>query len=381
MAGLRTHSMNELNQEAVQKYFEITHQGDAPSKLRNAALESFLEKGFPSKRVEAWHYTDLTLLNNFPFKATQASQKSNDIPEELAQVLKNWKTSGVVDLAIAMSRDIQVITVNENEQQDVVIKSAGADSLRLPVYFIQVGKGASVNIIDESGDDIEHVNSLVAVVLAAESQVKHYFISDQPSKLSTQTYFIEQDEKSSYELHGFISNAAKKRAEWHIGLNGPYADVKLNNIMLGVDKNHLDIQFEVEHRAPHCTSEQVARAIMDDKSKGVFNGRVKVFAGADKSDAYQNSRNLLLSSRAEINTKPELEIYADDVKCAHGATAGELDEDALFYLKSRGIDEHEAINLLTYAFVECLLDKISSEEIKERLKQKVEHVLGRMVKT
>jgi Fe-S cluster assembly protein SufD len=137
-------------------------------------------------------------------------------------------------------------------------------------------------------------------------------------------------------------------------------------------KQHVDNHTNVIHGAPHCTSRELYKGVLDQRSRAVFHGRIKVAEGAQKTDATQANNNLLLSSSAEIDTKPQLEIYADDVKCAHGATVGQIDETALFYLRSRGIDEKNARSLLTFAFANDALDEVHIDALKNQL----EHVLA-----
>ena len=139
-----------------------------------------------------------------------------------------------------------------------------------------------------------------------------------------------------------------------------------------VDGNqHTDTHSVIDHRQPHCTSRQLYKGILDGKSRAVFNGKVFVRHGAQQTDAQQTNKNLLLSSEAQIDTKPQLEIYADDVKCTHGAAVGQLDDDELFYLESRGINPSLAKNMLTYGFAEEVIERIKIDSIKRELDEAV----------
>ncbi|HKQ52743.1 MAG TPA: Fe-S cluster assembly protein SufD, partial [Pyrinomonadaceae bacterium] len=140
--------------------------------------------------------------------------------------------------------------------------------------------------------------------------------------------------------------------------------------VVGADQ-HTDTHSVIDHRRPHCTSRQLYKGILDDKARAVFNGKVFVREGAQQTDAQQTNRNLLLSNEARVDTKPQLEIFADDVKCAHGATVGQLEEEELFYLESRGLHADLARNLLTYGFAEEVIDKIKIESIKGQLDEAV----------
>ena len=141
----------------------------------------------------------------------------------------------------------------------------------------------------------------------------------------------------------------------------------LNGLYIGNKKQHIDNQTSVYHAKPNCQSNELYKGILDDESTGVFNGRIHVFKDAQKTNAYQSNKNVLLSERANMYAKPQLEIYADDVKCSHGATTGQLDDDALFYLRARGINAHDAKALLNFAFAGDVIEKINIPDLKDFL--------------
>ena len=159
------------------------------------------------------------------------------------------------------------------------------------------------------------------------------------------------------------------RNEIHAVLNGNGADCNLYGAYAGRGSQHIDTTTFVDHAAPECTSREVYKGALDDNARGVFQGKILVRKGAQKTDGHQLNKALLLSEGAEIDSKPELEIYADDVKCSHGATSGELDEEQLFYLRARGIDEAEARDLLVAAFLEDSLDVIGDEDRREAFRK------------
>lgn len=382
MAGLRVHNMNQLNHEKVRHYFDALYKNNMPtSNIRIDALNSFLKKGFPSKKNEAWHYTDLTRFNDFSYQSPSAVTELDEFSSSFLKILNQWNTSSVVDLILALGVKIKHIKVAANKTEVIHLdENSEHTDLFLPIYHICLAEGASATIIDHDTGPSRHKHSLVVIEQSSHSQVKHFYANTDSTEVMSRSIFAELHNDCRYGLFALSGGEGLKRLECHVGLNASNSHAELKNIILGQNKSHLDIQFDVEHRQPNCTSQQISRAIMTDKSKGVFNSRVKVSEGADKTDAFQNSRNLLLSPTAEINTKPELEIYADDVKCAHGATVGELDADALFYMKSRGIPDEQAKTLLTYAFVEELLNDIDGESIKANFKETIEVRLNNMVK-
>ncbi len=169
--------------------------------------------------------------------------------------------------------------------------------------------------------------------------------------------------------------AALARTNIDAELGAPGAHASLDGLYLVEDTQHTDTQIKVRHAAPHCTSHELYKGILDGKSRGVFSGRIVVDPGAQKTDAIQSNRNLLLSAGALVNSNPQLEILADDVRCTHGSTVGRLDEEAVFYLRSRGIGRATAESLLTYAFAAEIVQQIPVAEIRERMER---HLVERL---
>jgi Fe-S cluster assembly protein SufD len=167
--------------------------------------------------------------------------------------------------------------------------------------------------------------------------------------------------------HAVTLSGALVRNNVHISLAGEGAECVLNGLYLGEGKQHIDNFTEIEHAKPRATSLELYKGILDGASRGVFNGRIVVHKDAQKSDARQTNRNLLLSADAVVNTKPQLEIYADDVKCSHGSTIGQLDPGALFYLRSRGLGPDEARSLLSFAFANEIVGRIQIDSLRRRL--------------
>jgi Fe-S cluster assembly protein SufD len=178
---------------------------------------------------------------------------------------------------------------------------------------------------------------------------------------------LQQD--SRYASHDIALGASLARVNLSTILQGPGAHVALNGLIAPLGTQHLDAHTSIDHAAPHTTSDENYRGIAGERGRGVFNGKVIVRPDAQKTDARQSSRNLLLTAGAEIDTKPELEIYADDVKCSHGATTGQLDATALFYLRSRGLDEAAARALLIRAFAETIVTSIGPPSVRDHLER------------
>ena len=183
--------------------------------------------------------------------------------------------------------------------------------------------------------------------------------------------YADLERASSYELHQFTLADRVTRNDVRVRMRAPEGSCTVNGVYLCRDRQHVDTHTSIEHCAPHCTSQEDFHGIVMDRSRAVFNGRILIHPGAQRSEARLNNRNLLLSSEAEVDTKPELEIYADDVKCAHGATVGELDAEAKFYLRSRGIDRDAAQALLVRAFAKSRIDQIPTSWLRKHIKERL----------
>ena len=185
--------------------------------------------------------------------------------------------------------------------------------------------------------------------------------------------YIEQAEGSNYEYFQFVNSGALHRSDIYGKLNGVNSSCSLSGLTLSKNKQHSATYINTDHAKPHCTSSQNFKSILNDMSSGVFNGRTVVQEDSQKTNSIQSNKNLLLSDKALMNSNPQLEIYADDVKCAHGSTAGALDKEALFYMQSRGINREEASSLLIRGFASEQINEVQHEETKKYLLNKFDH--------
>jgi Fe-S cluster assembly protein SufD len=186
---------------------------------------------------------------------------------------------------------------------------------------------------------------------------------------------INQAENSNLNYFSFLLQAKFSRNNFQVNFNGSGIDSKLNGLFIGKNDSIVDNHILMSHNKPHCHSNQFFKGILQDASRGVFNGKVLVQKDAQKTDAYQSNKNILTTREASIFTKPELEIYADDVKCSHGATSGFLQEDELFYLMSRGIGQEESKSLLLKAFANEVIDKVENEDFRDWLYSRLDEVI------
>ena len=240
-----------------------------------------------------------------------------------------------------------------------------------PRNLIVAGEDSQATIVEDyvslSGD-VHFSNVVTEVVVGENSVLSHYRIERESAQaFHVSTLRVQQGRSSDVASHSLLLGGALVRNNVHPVLAGDGGDCLINGLFMGTGEQHLDNYMKVEHAGPHCNSRQFYNGILDGRSRGGFHGRIIVHKDAQKTDAKQTNRNLLLSEDAQIDTKPQLEIYADDVKCTHGATIGQIDEDAIFYLRSRGIPKDSARGLLLFAFAGESLQRMKVEAIRTHL--------------
>jgi len=396
--------------------------------LRSSGISLFSKDGFPTTRDEDWKYTSLRKLQRHSF-VHEAPCPAPD-PDELDSLLFegldgprlvfiNGHFSGdlshnpdidgcrIGPLAanttasdspstvighLANPADHRFVALNQSALQNgVIVETANGAHLKQPIYivFLSIGGNDPIAshpriVIDAASNSnlivIEHyvgigdnqnlTNTVTEILARPDSRIEHYRIQDESDSafhLAGLHSRVESD--ASLVSHNICVGAALARTDLQVDLAEPGAEVELNGLYLVSGRRHVDNHTRVDHRAPRTRSDELYHGVIDDSGRGVFNGKAIVHPDAQKIEAHQSNRNLLLSEKAEVDTKPELEIYADDVKCSHGATIGQLDETSLFYLRSRGIGENEARSLLTFAFAESVVEKIGIEPIRRQLEK------------
>ncbi len=313
--------------------------------------------------------------------------KMIDIDNLPTQKIEEWKYTNLGralgDLKTVSPSEINEVVIHKkrgeiSEQVQEIIWTGVDGEHQQPRLKITLEDGAQATIIERhDGAGSYWKNMSTEITLGANARLNHIRVqTDSVEAVQTNMVHITMD-RDSY-LNSFSLNLGGKltRHDIHAVLNGANIDCSLNGVNLLKDKQHGDTTILMEHAAPHCLSNQFYRTILDDAARGVFQGKVHVHKVAQKTDGYQLANTLLLSPKAEMDTKPELEIYADDVKCSHGATTGQLDEEPLFYLRTRGLTESAARMLLIQAFVDEVMDKIENEEFQAELKSKAEEWLN-----
>jgi len=289
-------------------------------------------------------------------------------------------SSAFTALNSAFFRDGTLIRIakgaNIDRTIDLLFVSTGsADSVVHPRNLIVAERESQATITETYigiGESTHFTNTVTEVLVAENARVSHYKLQrESANAFHVGTAQAKQSRNSYYESFCFSTGADLSRTNVYTVLEGDAAECVLNGLYLADGTQHMDHQTYVEHVAPNCPSHELYKGILDGRSHGVFNGKVYVHPEAQKTDGKQSNNNLLLSDHARVDTKPQLEIFADDVKCTHGATVGRLDETALFYLRSRGINKSVARKLLTYAFAADVLERLPHAELKEALEARV----------
>ena len=256
----------------------------------------------------------------------------------------------------------------------------GVPLMTSPRSVIIADSGSRATIVETYAgllDDVYCTNVVTEVVLAENAQIDHYKVQNEPvTAFHLALLDVRQGRNSRFASRSVMLGSSVARHEARVLLDGAEATVSLDGIYLPQGEQVHDNTIFVDHAAKNCTSHQLYKGVLDDRGHGVFNGQIMVRHGADGSDANQKNKNLLLSDRAQVDTRPRLEIYTDDVKCTHGAAVGQMDEEALLYLRTRGIPLESARGLLVYAFVQEMVDRIEVEPLRASLEALVSTRFG-----
>lgn len=368
--------------------------------LRRGAMDRVRSRGLPVPSLERWGYTNLPgfvgkMALSFgaaKIEADVRGAETGSLAEALAgespfrDVIAAAPEGDSVygdmmlwDLCNAFTGDGLVIDVPPGKKAAGEIRVTGRDGFfSAPRLIIRLGAGAALELTEiHEGRGRCWVNGLAQVLVERDAKFDHCLIQRHaPESAFTRTAHVSVRGGGSCGTFALTAGAGLSRNQVQIDLVEPGASCAAGGATLLRGTQHGDTTVLVEHRAPHCASRQTFRTVLDERARGVFQGKIHVHQGAQKTDGYQLSGALLLSEGAEMDTKPELEIYADDVKCSHGATSGRLDEESLFYLRSRGIGEEEARALLVEAFLAGAAEMIGGEQTKEIVLEEVRQWLG-----
>jgi len=382
---------------------------------REKAAEAFAAKGLPTVREEAWRFTDVSRLNDVAFGgAWQASDLAYDALSELIVVFENgsWsaeksslaglpegvRVQSILDcgdarLGSLADSDSGFVLANMAQFSDGVwIDVPAGVTVEQPIHvvhladapesafhyrhLITVGAGASVSVIEEyvGAAGVRYwTNGVTEAFVADGAKVDHYKIQcESEAAFHFQTLESELGGDALFSNHTVTAGGCLGRNDIRGRLLGEESEAICNGLYLLKDEQVFDTHMFMDHAVPKCQSHELYKGILSDRARGVFCGRILVREDAQETDAIQSNGNLLLSRAAKVNTMPQLEIYADDVKCTHGATIGELDEQALFYLQTRGVEPTKAHAMLTFAFANEVLDEVACSIVKPRIEALVQ---------
>ncbi len=385
--------------------------------MRETALQHFAELGFPTRKQEAWKYTQLQALEKNIYHPTTSQQQfiNNDdcqqLPLATLDAYKlvfvdghfNWILSDINPLpdGVVINELSNILNSQTKQQHPIFPLTQQTDDVLNALNNAFITTGAAINILAdvqlEKPIHLQYINTIknksasysrnvvimepnshaqlieshvalgegdyvnnvqVDIQLETGAQLQHYKLQlEGQSGMHFSETQVELASDSHYQNHLFAFGSQLMRNNIKTKLNGARAGCLLNGLFISQSKQHLEMRTHIDHHAPSCTSRETYRGIANDKSHGVFDGTVVVHPHAQKSDARVTTNNLLLSQGSEIDAKPQLEIYADDVKCSHGATIGQLDEEVLYYLRSRGIDEATSRNLMLFAFANHIIEQ------------------------
>jgi Fe-S cluster assembly protein SufD len=409
--------------------------GEAKSavhQIRQQALERFDKLGFPTIRHEEWKYSNVKNLVNqaFEFNAVsnfsakdleempipnlegnilyfingiynaelsvivspdselqiltfaEAAKTQPELVEQYFNKYSDYQDNAFTALNTAFAKNGVFVHVPDNKvvEQPIILRFiSDARTLNVasqPRNLIVVGEHSEVQIAEayrSLGENASFTNAVTEFVIGEEANVHYYKVQNESDKsYHIGTTSVLQAGKSVFTANTVTANGGFVRNNLNIKIDGEYAEANMFGLYIPNGKQHIDNHTAVDHAKPNSNSNELYKGILKGKSTGVFNGKIFVRQDAQKTNAFQSCKNVLLSEDATMNTKPQLEIWADDVKCSHGTTTGQLNDDALFYMQARGISKDTARALLTLAFAQDVIDKFEIVAIKEYLQVLIE---------
>jgi len=410
---------------------KLTHDDAWFHGVRKEAIGRFAELGFPTTKLEEWRFTNVDPIARMPFHSAEfradglssellaelplahgafeqrcsrivfvnghynPQLSSRDLPDKLiasslASAIKHevpsvtqhlarhaaFHNEAFVALNTAFLEDGAFIEVPPGVRLDapiylLFVSTADQPLASHPRSLIIIGDDSQANIVEDYlsiGDGAYFTNAVTEIVAGNNSLVAHYKLQDENEKaFHISTVDVHQARSSNFTHHSISFGGALVRNNVNVALDGEGAECTLNGLYVAAHNQHVDNHTVIDHIKPHCSSRELYKGILDDKASAVFNGSIIVRKDAQKTDARQSNKNLLLSEGSTINSKPQLEINADDVKCSHGTSIGHLDEDSVYYLRSRGIGVKEAQSVLTFGFANDVLTKMKLDAVRVRL--------------
>ena len=400
--------------------------------LRREAISQFAELGFPTTRDEDWTHTNVSPIARVPYQLVEGPISGADPVSTLAFAEQEADAARLVfvnghfsaersrigslpqgvrigSLAAALESDDELVDAHLGRYAQckehafaalntafvldgaliyvpdgVVLEapvhvvycstSADAPTVSHPRTLVLIGNNSQATVVESyTGEGAYFTNSVTEVVVGTDGAVDHYKLGlESAESHHVATMQTHQGQDSRVSTHSISLGGRLIRNDTNALLAGEGSDAIVNGLYMLSDDQHVDNHTLIEHAEPNCTSHELYKGILGGSSRGVFRGKILVHQKAQKTDAYQSNQNLLVSPDANVDTKPQLEIYADDVKCSHGATIGQMDENAMFYLRARGIGTELAQQILVHAFADDILDRVKPNPVRAALAERVE---------
>jgi Fe-S cluster assembly protein SufD len=395
-------------------YLNEKNLTNSQKEIKESNFDNFIKNGFPNKRIEDWKFSDLKQIisSNFDNINFLNQEIASSIDESLIDDLEHNKIvfiNGVISKIDFSYENEDKITVEQNSNLEkelsdnvmlnlntafvsnytkILVKSGYQFKKPLILFNylsselnniglntrvdINLEDDASLNIINMSNENLNNnfLNFRQKISIGKNSILKNYSLDINENSNFKYSFKDINLEKNSHLEYFVLSKGSKfSKHDISCSLNNEYGSVVLNGIIDLNDERHHEIKTKINHNEENCKSYQLIKSVLNDNSKGVYQGKIYVDSKAQKTDGYQLSRALLLSDEVEFNAKPELEIYADDVKCSHGSTSGNIDENSIFYLMSRGLSYEQSKKLLTNGFLNEVIEKITNEDVKSLVKE------------
>ncbi|MDQ3220694.1 MAG: Fe-S cluster assembly protein SufD [Acidobacteriota bacterium] len=346
--------------------------------LRADAFSFFSASGFPTVQNEDWKYTNVGKVGSEQWKVGGKSLSDPELIGAFEALLKNfdYKRNGFTALNLAFADIVCIRIPKETKLEkpiEVLLTGDDENTANFPHVLIIAEAGSKARILETyTSLGKNFTNTAVQIVVEDNANLTHYRVQKESAEaFHIGTTDVTLGRGSLYDSTNINLGAVLSRHDINVKFSAEGGECFVDGLYMLNGSQHSDTHSVIDHAVPNCVSHQTYKGVLNDKSRGVFNGKVFVRENASGTDAKQSNKNLLLSNEARVDTKPQLEIFNDDVKCAHGATVGQLEEEELFYLLTRGLNNELARNLLTYGFAEEIINKIGIESIKKQLDEAV----------
>ncbi len=413
--------------ENILKLIETASPQSWGNKARELAVDAFSKQGIPNRKSEEYKYVNMEQalksalsLSSFIKLSKKQISDVQFLKSAIVIVIENGVYSSEHSQTDSLPKGIIIKNISEavaeeifqnhyakyadvNSDPFIALNTALASGgvfihvvknavIETPIHLIQISSASENTLVNARNlivvEENAHVkivesnfvvdsertfnNSLTEIVVAANANVEYDKIQDEQNNgYSVNTLQAIQKKQSVFSINTFTLSGSLVRNNWNIVLDDEHIETHLNGLYLTKDNQVVDNHTLVDHRKPNCNSNELYKGIIEDKSSATFNGKIYVRKDAQKTNAFQSNKNILLSDDGTINTKPQLEIYADDVKCSHGTSTGKLDEDKIFYLRARGLSEASAKKLLMHAFASEVVDCIKIVELRDYIEKEI----------